>query len=381
MPRRKRNDLTIPGTIWQRPSGRWSGRVYDADGGRHQVTRDTHEEVVTWLIDFDQRRRLGRYIAPAAMTVSDLVERWLEQAELFQSHRPVTLHRHRRNYELHIEPTLGKLRVQEVDRARMRHWVMQMARNYGPSLIANCLAVLNGSFHDAVEAKIVDDNPCAGLKRPPEQRKPIETWTMAECWKLWEVLRDEPMWMAVYRVLLSTGMRQGELRALRWGDVDFTRQVIHINRTMTIAIDGKSTVGTATKMGEGRTVALPPHPLAALKAWYETKTLRPMNPERDFVFGLRPGSPLNLSTWQTKHNEFIARAGIRRIKIHGTRHTYATLAMESGIHPKVVQEALGHSRVQTTLDRYSHVSIDLQRAASEKLDALMGGEVEREREG
>ena len=204
---------------------------------------------------------------------------------------------------------------------------------------------------------------------------------MAECWKLWEVLRDEPMWMAVYRVLLSTGMRQGELRALRWGDVDFTRQVIHINRTMTITIDGKSTVGTATKMGEGRTVPLPPYPLAALKAWYETKTLRPMNPERDFVFGLRPGSPLNLSTWQTKHNEIIARAGIRRIKIHGTRHTYATLAMESGVHPKVVQEALGHSRIQTTLDRYSHVSVSLQRAASEKLDALMGGEVEREREG
>jgi integrase len=376
MARRKTNDLSIPGHIWQQPSGRWTGRRYiGTTGERMQRTFDTHEEVITWLRDLDKRQRLGRYIAPAEMTVSDLVERWLEQTEVFQSARPVTLHRHRRNYELHIQPTLGPLRVQEIDRARMRQWVMQLAANYSPSLIRNCLAILNGAFRDAVDMKIIDDNPCSNVKRPPERRKPIQTWTIEECSKLLAVVKDDPMWFAVYRVLLGTGMRQGELRALRWSDVNFTKGRIHIRRTMTMTQDGKVIVGTDTKTGGERVVALAAGPAAALRSWQDTKPIRPINPERDYVFGTRPGSPLGLSYWQKRHDAFIAEAGIRRIPLHGTRHSFATVSMEQGIHPKIVQEALGHSRIETTLNRYSHVSVDLQQAAAEALDnVLMQGE-------
>jgi hypothetical protein len=90
MPRRKLNDLSIPGHCWQRSNGRWSGRYYDTDGGRHQVTLDSQSEVIEWLREIDKRRRLGRYIPPSELTVSDLIERWLEQGEVYQSHKPVT---------------------------------------------------------------------------------------------------------------------------------------------------------------------------------------------------------------------------------------------------------------------------------------------------
>jgi integrase len=371
MPRRKQNDLSIPGHIWQQPSGRWSGR-YTADPyTRPQRTFATREEVVTWLYEIDKRRRLGRYIPPSELTVDDLVQRYLEQGEVYQSFKPVTLHRHRRNYELHIAPTLGRLRVQEVDRTRMRHWMMQMASQYSASLIANCLAVLNGAFAEAVELGIVDTNPCTRLKRPPEQRKEMTTWTLEECARLWAVLRDEPMWFAVYRLMLATGMRQGELRALVWGDISFEAQRVHIRRTMTLSASGRVIVGTTTKTDTGRAVALAAGPLAALSAWRSANVVRPfLRPENNYVFGIRPGYPLGLSYWQERHKTFIKAAGIPFISLHGLRHTYATLAMENGVHPKVVQETLGHERIETTLNRYSHVSVDLQRAAADTLDEL-----------
>jgi integrase len=371
MPRRKVNDLSIPGTIWQRSNGRWSGRYYDTEGGRHQVTLDTQSEVIDWLREIDKRRRMGRYIPPSELTVSDLIERWLEQEEVYKSHAPVTLRRHRRTYELHIQPSLGALRVQQVDRARMRHWVMGLARQYSASFVANCLAVLNGAFAEAVEDKIIEVNPCTRLERPPEQRKPTVTWTLAECKKLWEILQGDPMWFALYRLLLATGMRQGELRALVWGDVSFEKRRVTIRRTMTLDVNGKVTVGDTTKTGTGRTVLLAPGTLAALRQWRSASPVRPLHPERDYVFCTRPGSPLGLSYWQGKHDEFIRAAGIKRITLHGVRHTFATLTLEQGIPIKVVSDAMGHSKIQTTIDRYHHPSDDLQRAAMDAFDELL----------
>jgi integrase len=371
MPRRKLNDLSIPGHCWQRSNGRWSGRYYDADGTRHQVTLDSQSEVIEWLREIDKRRRLGRYIPPSELTVSDLIERWLEQGEVYQSHKPVTLRRHRRTYELHIQPSLGPLRVQQVDRARMRHWVMGMAAQYSASHIANCLAVLNGAFSEAVELGIVEVNPCTRLKRPPEQRKPTATWTLAECAKLWPVLQNDHMWFALYRLLLATGMRQGELRALVWGDIDFGKQRVTIRRTMTLDADGRVIVGNTTKTGKGRSVALAPGTLGALRQWRAATPVRPLHPERDYVFGLRPGYPLGLSYWQGKHDEFIAAAGIRRITLHAVRHTFATLALEQGIPIKVVSDILGHSRVETTINRYQHPGEAFQRTALDAFDELL----------
>jgi integrase len=314
---------------------------------------------------------MGRYIPPSELTVSDLIERWLEQEEVYKSHAPVTLRRHRRTYELHIQPTLGSLRVQQVDRTRMRHWMMGLAAKYSASFIANCLAVLNGAFGEAVEDKIIEVNPCAGLKRPPEQRKPTVTWSVAECKKFWETLQGDPMWFALYRLLLATGMRQGELRALVWGDIDFARASVHIHRTMTLDADGHVIVGNTTKTGKGRIVPLAPGALDALRQWRSATPVRPLHPDRDFVFGTRPGHPIVLSTWQKKHNAFVIAAGIKRITLHGVRHTFGTLTMEQGIPIKLVSDVMGHRKIQTTIDRYQHPSDDFQRTAMDAFDELI----------
>ena len=216
MPRRKLNDLSIPGRIWQQPSGRWSARAY-ATGGtieRPQATFDSQEEARQYLIDLDKRQRLGRYIAPADLTVGELIDQYLDRGELYDTWRPVTLHRHRLTARLHIKPELVHLRVQSVTRARLQQWMDTMARDHGPSLLANCMSVLNGAFASAVDMDIIDTSPSVRLKRPPEKRTPMRTWTAAECRTVFDTLADEPMWLAVYHLFLSAGC--GKENCGRW---------------------------------------------------------------------------------------------------------------------------------------------------------------------
>ena len=155
MPRRKRTDLSIPGHLWQQPSGRWSARYTAEDGARPQRTFETQDEAIAWLYELDRRRRLGRYIPPAELTVSDLVERWLAENELYQKGKPVTRFRHRTTWERHVKPALGDLRVQEIGRPRLRQWVMKLAGQYSASLINQCLAILKGAFLEAIEMEII----------------------------------------------------------------------------------------------------------------------------------------------------------------------------------------------------------------------------------
>jgi integrase len=118
---------------------------------------------------------------------------------------------------------------------------------------------------------------------------------------------------------------------------------------------------------------LAPGTLDLLRQWRSASPVRPLHPDRDYVFCTRPGSPLGLSYWQGKHDEFIRAAGIKRITLHGVRHTFGTLAMEQGIPIKVVSDVMGHRKIQTTIDRYQHPSDDFQRTAMDTLDDLFSG--------
>lgn len=375
MPRRKLNDLSIPGRIWQQPSGRWSARAYATSGTieRPQATFDTQEEARQYLIDLDKRQRLGRYISPADLTVGELIDQYLDRGELYGTWKPVTLHRHRLTARLHIKPELGHLRVQSVTRARLQHWLDGMARQHGASLLTNCMAVLNGAFRSAVKMEIIDTSPSQGLERPPEKRTPMHTWTAAESRAVLDTLADEPMWSAVYHLFLSTGLRQGELRALVWSDVQLDQRQLLIRRTMTLDAEGHTVVGVNTKTEKPRAVALPPRALAALTRWQEAQEVRSIRPDTDFVFSVRAGHPLPHTRLQQKHQQIIAATGVPRIRIHDMRHTFATSALGQGMDIKTVSEIMGHSRVETTMNRYQHVSVATQRSVMDALEERLFG--------
>ncbi len=177
-------------------------------------------------------------------------------------------------------------------------------------------------------------------------------------------------------------MRRGELLALRWQDVDFIFSQISVNRSLNHLKDGSYIYTQPKSEKSRRTIAMPASLNLLLGKYHETQTLehkmigRPLT-DVDLVFSLCDGSPLRPNTitraWQTAAKQ----AGVKVIRLHDARHTHASLMLKKGIHPKIVQERLGHSSIEMTLDTYSHVAPGLQQAAAESFDKILGTDHEK----
>jgi integrase len=165
---------------------------------------------------------------------------------------------------------------------------------------------------------------------------------------------------------------------LRWQDVDFVFSQIYVNRSLHHLKDG-SYVFTEPKSAKSRrTIALSPSAILTLKEHKEKQALEramlgtPLR-DGDLVFSDLEGKPLRPNTITRAWTMLAARAGVKVIRLHDARHTHASIMLKQGIHPKIVQERLGHASIQMTLDTYSHVAPGLQQAAAESFDKLLNG--------
>jgi integrase len=176
----------------------------------------------------------------------------------------------------------------------------------------------------------------------------------------------------LYVLVIQNGMRRGELLGLRWDDVDLDKGLLHVRQTL--APDGKSFSRPKTANGR-RTLRLTSEAVEALrrhKAAQNEERLRQGSAWKDYglVFCSTVGTPMNPDHLvKRSFKPLLERAALPQIPFHCLRHTFATLMMPNG-HPKVVQEMLGHSRISTTLDIYSHVSPQMQDEAVERLGLL-----------
>lgn len=185
---------------------------------------------------------------------------------------------------------------------------------------------------------------------------------------------------ALYVLALSTGMRQGELLALRWRDLDLDldNPTLQVRGTLQRTTNGLIIAEPKTARSRRR-VALSPTAVAALRA----HRLRQLNErlalgsaweDQDLVFPNTIGKPIEATNLlRASFSPLLAKAGLPRIRFHGLRHTAATLLLSRGVHPKVVAEMLGHATISITLDTYSHVLPDMQREAARAMEAVLGG--------
>lgn len=357
--------------------GRWQARWTDPDGTRHSRRFDTADEASDYLRERWRSRRDGRSVTPSGLTVADLIRDWLDRGQ--DDWQPTTYATNRRYAERHVIPAIGHVRVDTLDPLQVQRWIDQMRRSgLGAHHIANCTRVVSSSYRQAMQIGLVRANPVTGTKRPTVRKPEIVTWTADEIGRVDAWLADAPLWQAVYRVALTTGMRPGELRALRWEDIDQQQGAIRVRRTMTRDAEDRPVVGTQTKTGRERTVTLAPAAAEALEQWRREQAALQLAAKRwqdgGYVFTAQHGGPLPATTWQQWHKRIIAATGVAPITLHGLRHSFATLALERNVHPKIVADMLGHTTVEMTLNRYSHSRIDLQQAAANALDqALFGG--------
>ena len=215
-------------------------------------------------------------------------------------------------------------------------------------------------------------NPADAVTPPRFQRIEIHTLDEQGVHALLETARATPYY-ALFYVALFTGMRRSELLALRWCDVDFMLCEVSITRTVHHLRDG-TFVFRQPKTAKSRClVALSPSTALVLKEHKEKQKTEHILmgvslKDSDLVFSHIDGKPFLPDTITRTWIRMVRRLGFKGVRLHDARHSHASLMLKQGVHPKIVQERLGHSSIQITLDTYSHIASGLQEAAAKRFD-------------
>jgi integrase len=280
---------------------------------------------------------------------------------------------------LHVNPHIGGIRLTRLTAAEIQRLYAAILRDgASPRMCQLVHARLHSALKKAVRWKLISTNPILEVDRPTAPTKRFTPLSPKQVVALFNAAEGTRLY-ALYVLAVTTGLRQGELLGLHWDDVDLAVGTLSVRHQLT-EVAGKLELTEPKTAAGRRQVVLPKLAVAALAAHRER--LREKNRDTKWVFPDSLGGPIRKSNLRRKSFEpLLKKAGLSHIRFHDLRHTSATLLLLQDVHPKVVQERLGHARIGITLDTYSHVLPTMQHEAANKLDELIGtvrAEVEKE---
>lgn len=319
-----------------------------------------------------EAKREDRYAPESRLTIAEAVAAHIERASALGKWKPNTTATNTVFAKRLIYPRIGSERVSRVTYSQLQSWVDGLLRSRkSASATRNALSLVSATLTDLVRMEVISTNPARGVEVAGKGISTVKTWTLAEALRVLASLAGQPRLHALYTLAISTGMRPGELRALKWEDIDLESGRMHVRRTITKDENQREMIGTTTKTGESRIVLLGAPAIDALTAWREEQTkIRDDHAswqDDDIVFDRGNGGFTPSVQFQNEHRAVIRRAKVEHINPHAIRHTTATLMMEQQTDYKTVGEILGHKSAAMTLDVYSHVSEAMQQTAAERM--------------
>jgi len=312
-----------------------------------------------------------------------LVDVWLPAIKVRL--RPATYDSYKRTIERRVVPRIGGIRLRQLagdDLNRMYADLLERGgrREQGLSLrtVRYVHAIVRKALQDAVRWNLVHRN-VAEQADPPAQRRnrsAINTWSKDQLKAFLAHVADDRLY-ALWHLLASTGMRRGEALGLSWDALDLDAGRVTIRRALVTI--GYKTQFAETKTDRWRSVQLDARTVEALRE-HATRQAGEIeaageaygDPEHpQLVFCAEDGARLHPDRVSKLFAAHVKASALPRIRLHDLRHTHATLALAAGVHPKVVQERLGHASITLTLDTYTHASPAIDAAAAEQIAALI----------
>jgi integrase len=349
------------GTMARRKDGRWMGRytVYTAKGPRQRaVYGRTRQEAAEKLTRAIADRDGGLTFDAGTLTVTEYLDRWLTDA-VQDTVRQRTYERYEQIARVHIKPALGRLKLKSLTTTHVRGLYREkLDAGLAPRTVQYIHTTLHKALKDAVADGLIPRNVAKGIKAPRPRKQEINALAADQAHGFLSAARGD-RFEALYVVALHCGLREGELLGLRWEDVDLAAGTLSVRRTLSQARIGH--MFEAPKNGNGRNVRLTSGAVEALKrhrAGQNGEQIRMGSLWQDhgLVFPSQRGTTMNASNLTARSfKSLLKRAGLPDIRLHDLRHTCATLLLSEGVHPKFVQELLGHANISITLDTYSHV--------------------------
>lgn len=368
MPQRRGNG---DGSIDLRKDGRWRARLRYQDpitglSERAYFYGSSRKEAADKLRAGQNRLSRREPARDPAIRLDEFLDRWLSDV-VKPSLRGTTYRSYSITVDNHLKPSrIGHMKLRDLNEAAIQH--VFLTKNKAPTRTqVLTLVVLRRALDRAVQWRILERNPAKGVALPRQERPERHPLTVEQVRKFLKAAESDRLY-ALYYLALDTGMRQGELLALQWGDV--VNGTIRVNRS----IDPHALKITAPKTRAGRrAITLDTAALGVLRAHKARQKVAGYS--GPLIFPDRDGGPLRPSNYQRRSfKPLLEKAGVSTaVRFHDLRHTAATLMLAAGVNPKIASERLGHANIAITMDFYQHVSTDLQRTASSAFSTMLAG--------
>lgn len=375
MPRRRGNN---EGSIYKRNDGRWAAviscRDFHGRNRRKYIYGKTRKAVQEKLIKNLADQHKGLIIASEKQTLEEFLVRWLQDSVKGTTSEN-TLVSYTCIVRKHIVPILGSIPLQKLQPQQVQYLYRKKQEEGLTRTVQLIHAVLHRALNQAMKWNMVQRNVTDIVDRPKFPRREMKVLTQDEVNCFLKSAREGSLY-ALYVLAITCGLRQGELLALKWKDFDREAGTLHIQRQIQW-VKGKAQFKEPKTSKSRRTVMLPRAAVAALQTHRARQAEQRLAAggkwqNHGLIFTSEVGTAINQSNLLSKSfYPLLKKAEVPRIRFHDLRHTAATLLLQQGVHPKIVQERLGHSRISMTLDTYSHVLPAMQQEAADKMDAIL----------
>jgi len=314
----------------------------------------------------------GSYVKPSKTTLAEYLSRWLQdyaQPNL----SPRSYERYESIARVHLIPKLGSISLTQLKPGHLqKHYTDMLNKGLSARTVRYHHVILHKALQTASRWGLISRNVADGVDLPRCKHTEMQTWNESELSLFLEAAKDS-QYYALFYTALFTGVRRSELLALRWQDIDSIYSQIYVNRSLHHLRDGSYIYTQPKSIKSRRTIALPPSAFLVLNEHRKAKETESLLAgttitDTDLVFSTPEGKELRPNTISRAWTILAAKCGVRIIRFHDARHTHASLMLKQGIHPKIVQERLGHASIAITLDTYSHVAPGLQEAAARSFD-------------
>ena len=374
------------GTLRKRDDGRWEGRIVVGTKKNGQTlykgfTNKSQKEVLSQMNLFKEKLKGATLCEDYRMTLGEWLDKWLNEHMAF-SIRESTKQGYSRYIE-YIKPHLGHKQVSAITTADVQKMYNKLkesgrVRNHptmGHQLSDSMVRSIHMMLHEAMEyamrEHMILKNPTEGTTIPKAAEKEMQILNEQQIQTFMEAIKNDEIWGDFFYLELMTGLREGEICALKWSDFDAESGKLAVCRTL--HKDG--TTGETKTYSGMRSIKLPESAAEMLRERKKTAV-------SEWIFP-NPVKPERAVTGQAAYNrlkKILKKCDLPNIRFHDLRHTFATQAIAGGVDPKSLSHLLGHTKASFSLDRYTHVTNEMQAGAAAVmgnfLDKIIGKEVD-----
>jgi integrase len=358
---------TGEGSVYRRKDGRWEAAAYlpTASGKRRRVrvygaTRsDASAKLTIQLADVER----GLPVPARSWTISAYLDYWLREVAPGKL-RPGPLERYESVARVHLKPRVGAESLTRLSVTTLQEvFNQQLADGHSVRTVQMTRTVLSAALTRAMREDLVPRNVARLVSLPAWQRKDIVPWMASEAGRFLAAAQRERLY-AAFLLLTLYGMRRGEMLGLRWSDIDWDQNHLHIRQQLQ-QVRGQIHLGPVKTNAGLRDLPLLTPVRDALRQHQAASV--GVTTESDLVFLSDEGTPLWPRNFTRLFHRVREQAGLRRITIHHLRHTAATLLKNFGVPARDAQLILGHAHITTTLQLYQHGDVVAQQAALDRV--------------